>query len=181
MTSRGRRRGRGSPFSTFSIIYTDIPDIPDHYGHSAWRSRVSRKPTAVEAEMERKYRRALSFREWGGRLAPRDPQATVKTMHELDQCAEYISLPYVLKFAQDYLHDGEQKKKIIVYCLTMTADNKLKIPFCMNCRLYVKQVVRDLEGLRIVDFASSWNRAPEGQFIYQSDATVSLNQLISVP
>lgn len=172
MASRGRRRQRGSPFNTFCIVYTDIPSIPDHYGHSAWRSRASRKPTADEAVMERSYRRALSFREWKGELPPRNLQDADATLHELDQCAEYISLPYVLKFARDYLGDGEQKKKIVVYCLTMSAGNRSKLRLCENCRLYVGRIVEELTGLRIVDFALSLIVGE--QIAYQSDATVSL-------
>ena len=130
--------------------------------------------------MERKYRRALSFREWEGKLPPRNPQAGNATLHESDQCAEYISLPYVLKFAKDYLSNREQKKKIVVHCLTMTlATDYTFLPFCKNCEEYVRQVVKEIPGLRIVDFASN-PKALEEQTTYQSDATVSLDNIVSV-
>ncbi|KJA17326.1 hypothetical protein HYPSUDRAFT_57765 [Hypholoma sublateritium FD-334 SS-4] len=179
MVTRGHRRGRGSPFFSFCIVYTDIPGIPDHYGHSAWRNKVPRRPTKEEAQMERKYRRALAFREWNGELPPRDLTIADATLHEWDQCAEYISLPHVLKFARDYLGDTDQKKKkVVVYCLSMSEDRSLRLAFCENCQVYVRQIVNALRGLRIIDLASS--PIAKRQITYQSNATVSLNDAFSL-
>ncbi len=178
LASHGRRRGRGSPFYAFCIVCTNVPGIPDHYGHSAWRSKVSRKPTEEEARVERTYRRALSFREYKGELPSRDLKSTNATRHKWDQCAEYISLPYVLKFARDYLGNGEQKKKIVVYCLTKEADTDSEIQFCSNCRLYVSKIVDELTGLRIVDIALT-TLVGEDSATYQSNTTVSLNVIYS--
>lgn len=134
--------------------------------------------------MERKYCRALSFREWEGKLPSQEPQVETSnpTLHEWDQCAEYISLPYVLKFAKDYLSNNEQKRKIVVYCLTMTSGTGCTfLPFCTNCQTYVRQVGKKISGLCIIDFTSN-PKAVEERITgtYQSDETVSLNDIVSV-
>ncbi|KAH9487404.1 hypothetical protein JR316_0001479 [Psilocybe cubensis] len=158
--SRGNNIAK-SQFNAFCIVETEEKTIPDHYGHSSAASRVRRKPTEAEKKMDRLYRRALVFPTLNGS----NPHEESLEERPVEQCAENIALPYILKAAIQFLANNEQGNRVIsVYSLSMSTA-KEPIAFCLNCRRHATDLVRKTLGLRIVDRA---------HVIYQSDATYAL-------
>lgn len=115
--------------------------------------------------MDTLYRRALVFPSLNGD----GPDMESLADHPIEQCAENIALPYVIKAAKEFLGDGTGGKVITIYSLSM-AFNKQTIPFCGNCNRHAKNLVAQLLGLRIVDRHKAGLTGVET--VYQSDATV---------
>jgi len=152
-----------------------LTKIPAHYGHSAWKSRS--KPTNTEAErvLGHLYRRALAFPLMGGKVPP----SLIKNegAYCSDQCAEIISLPYIMASVDAFLKGGNGRS-VTITCLTMAIKDKDQLEFCDNCERLVNDYINTREGLRIIDLASKTKYTSHGSQVMEIDEMVALGFLV---
>ncbi|KAF9555682.1 hypothetical protein CPC08DRAFT_780199 [Agrocybe pediades] len=150
------------PYSAFSVVVTEVDEIPDHYGHSAypWKDDLQRRYTAAEQILERGYRRALAFPHLEGACPAREP-GSEDAKHTTDTCGEYIAFPYVIDFVKRYLGDGSSGKTLVIKSLTLSPNKKPK-RFCPHCIVYVRRLVSEYTGLSVIDLATG--------IVYESNA-----------